>query len=179
MLEIQFYCRPSESGTVRVRYDPSVDFASRLSDADKRAVESNWASLIKADASLWGPAELGTLVDASDGNLRYGRASYDIWRAAHDMRGQNNLSQRIFDELKISSVGVAVATSDGKVLVHEKPAGAPAGGRLDSSANGFCELKDGQLDFDISAREKLQRELGIESSDLTRLELRGVHSASD
>ncbi len=178
MPEIQIYYTQHGPGNATINYDPSIDFANRLTDADKRLIESNWARIKKANSSLW-PGELGTLIDSENGNLRYGRTSYDVWRAAHDMLGQDTLSQILYNELRVSSVGIVVMTRDEKILVLEKPTGFPAEGKLDSSANGFCEVKNGKLDFDAAAREKLERELGMASGDIRKLGLRGVHSASD
>lgn len=162
---------------IKPNYDPQNDFLRILTEPDRQKIELNWEETLKR-AKIW-RGELGSLVDTQEGNLQYAKTDYGVWRAiaSPDLpREYVTLSDLAYDKFRVSSVGVAVETIDGKVIVHRKPDNVPAGGKLDSSANGFCEVKNGKLDFEQSAYEKLERELRLTKGDILNLELRGVHS---
>ena len=179
MERIQFFYTPMDLSRVQVRpnYDPQNDFLRILTESDRQKIELNWKEALKR-TQIW-RGELGSLVDTQEGNLQYAKTDYGVWRAiaSPDLHPEyTTLSDLAYDKFRVSSVGIAVETIDGKVIVHRKPDNVPAGGKLDSSANGFCEVKNGQLDFGQAAYEKLERELKLTKEEILNLELRGVHS---
>ena len=179
MKEIQFYYTPRDLQKVRpsVIYRPDGSFLSRLTARDKQIIEENWKRFSQKRGFYRG--KLGTLWDTQNNTLTFCDADYGIWRAAEDTRAQRSLSDFVYNNFRVSSLGIAVLTSDNKILVQERSQAITVGGMLDSSAAGFCGVEDGSLNPEKSLEEKLNRELNLTPAQFGTPELRGIHSAVD
>lgn len=162
--------------SVEVDYSASRNYGDALGASERLAIARHWQAITAKDTRLT-DNDLGTLVSTEAGRLVYDRTSYSTYRGIVDLQ-LHTAPHSAASRLRVSSVGVAVRTSDKKIVVQQRPEGLTAGGKYDSSAAGFCIVKDGVLDFDSAAYEKLERELGIDKRTAL-LRTIGVHTAED
>ena len=124
---------------------------------------------------------MGTLWETTDGLFEYLPTSFREYYAMERAQRENPSELRnLVRTFRVSSVGAAVETADGKIVVQRRASDLPVAPRLlDSSAAGLCAARYDRLHFEDVIRDKLREELGIMADDIAQLALTGVHSATD
>lgn len=87
------------------------------------------------------------------------------------------LSSQAHDKMRVAAVGVALRTSDDRVLVHMRSNEAHSAGIMDSSCAGLMHIYDGSLDLLKDIQEKYTRELGISPEEIKVLGVTDIHSS--
>ena len=162
ILPIEFY-----SAMPEIRLDRSRSIEGLLTIDEKIDIDTNWSARVKEGhfdselGSLWG----------NDGCLRYISMLYKTYDYASSRQGNG---ERVNDALRVyarpSAVCITLATVDEKIIVQKRAGNIFAAGKLDCSAAGVCQIKDGRLDFYKHSLEKIKRELNLGPEDFTMFE---------
>lgn len=159
---------------------------------DRLFVETFWKGTIKKEnPCAWSEShDLATLVEISGDPFRslvpgiqVCTTEFKDYVAIMRSSGMQPrpMSRALYDAMRVVAVGAALRTSDGKVLVHRRSAEAThAPNRIDCSCAGLCHLTpERQIDIVTDLAEKLQRELGMDFSELSAIGLTGIHSSAE
>jgi hypothetical protein len=171
--EILFLDRDPGGIDAQFGYRDSMGFRGTCLPGEGDLIERLWE---KRPEGRYNGA-LATLWHADPPRYDYIETDYMTYHALAGHPGEFEGVPR--ERLRISSVGGAVITGDGKVCVQERPEGYLAAGLWDSAAAGFCTVSDGKLDFEAAIRSKLERELGLGARDLESITPTAVFSSSD
>ncbi len=149
-----------------------------ISEEDWRLINQNWEHFERLG---FYSGQLGTLYSTENGKNTYHPTEYKINVALAQPHDPNlKLSDILYYAHRVSAVGIAVITADGKILVQRRPEHLMAGNYLDSIA-GYAEVKlnsanrtvdeNGIFDFDRVMHEKIVSELYIPASQEQRAEI--------
>ena len=165
--------RPFESTLIEGRLE-GTDLSINVLPAERQHIEQLWPSAVERGAYST-PGALGSLWDSSNPtDLRFRPTDYKSYFAACASR-----DVRLHEAMRVSSVAAAVRTRDEKYVIHRRPTTAThLPSVLDCSAAGLCHAgADGRLDFVGALREKLRRELSIDTPQVEAIHGTGIHSA--
>lgn len=160
-----------------------ADLEPLLTDVDRTALELEWASLTQTHPGIFSkPKGLGSLYDTSSLPVLFYRSTDFKTYVSTSRRADYGtpLSDNIQNTMRVSAVGCAVTLADGSVLVHRRPNNAThVPDKYDAGVAGLVHVQPGNtLDFVQALQTKFARELKIDPSYLTTLQLLSVHSGS-
>ena len=176
MGDIKFYCFEANnlSDVIASPIRLEGDYGDFLNNKDQEIFRQIWQ---ERKNGQW-DGRLGNFWDTQGAlsfigiNFRH----YDVISATISLP-QRPLSENLYDLSRASSVGVALYTSDKKLVVQRRGDNILAAGLLDCSAAGMCNLKEGDLEFEEFLRVRMETELGLKRSDLIEVSPTNVHDA--
>ena len=178
MVRIEFYQVDDDPRELvsKVKYDTSRSLADLFLQKEHAVMDQFWSERGK---DLW-DNPLGNLWDTQD-SITY----IDTRFRFYDALGSTNSLQdkpfreELYEKSRAASVGIAVTTRDGYVVVQRRSLGSLlAPDKLDSSAAGMVVAKEEELDFNGIAIAKTCKELAVHESQVS-LVATGIHSSSD
>lgn len=186
---IQYFYKPktpvpatSVTGVVKDR-DLSDARIKHLNSRDRTLLDEEWEKVQQEQPNVFSkPKGLGSLYDTSSfPTLYYATTDFKTYVATSRLADRGiDVSSSLEQTLRISSVGCAVTLIDGSVLVHKRPDTAThVAGKYDSGVAGLAHVRpDNTLDFVYALKSKFVRELTVDPSTLTDMQLLSVHSGS-
>ena len=179
MIEIQLYNRnlKPEELLEQVTYDSTQSFERLLDISDHQEMEKIWK---QRKENQWDSA-LGNLWDTSQGQIVYTETNFRYYDALAFTNNWENRSftSQLYEYSRASSVGVVLETGDEMIVIQRRKAGLLAGGRLDPSVAGVCVIKEGKLNLQRTALERILKELSLSPEEIYELVPTGLHSSSD
>ncbi len=183
MSGIEYYFRPDEPLPLdKINITVSnEDFSEKITQSDRENVLFDWevSKKEKGDKIFSSPRGLALLYSSSGGSSELITTEFMAYLALRNDKGKK-LSRFFYENMRIVAVGGVLKSSDGKVLIHRRANNeAYSKGVLDASVAGLCQLKDGKIDFESVINEKLEREIGISSSEIKSIKFIGIHSSRE
>jgi hypothetical protein len=179
MIEIQLYNRDlkPEELLEQVTYDSSQHFEELLSISDQQEIDKIWE---ERKRNQWDNS-LGNLWDTSQGQIVYTETNFRYYDTLGFTNNWENkpFNFQLYEYSRASSVGVVLETGDEIVIIQRRKAGLLAGGKLDPSVAGICVIKEGKLDLQRTALERILQELSLSPEEIYGLIPTGLHSSSD
>lgn len=163
------------------------DFSEFLSKEELKKVDEHWSNQMitcdylnaerirvgkKSQIISSKPQSFVSLIDTHNG-FNWVTTEYKMYHASTE------LEIPILELMRVGSIGGAVKSIDGSVIVHKRSKDAGHVPNLyDSSVGGFCVLQNGELNPANSLYQKLARELKITPEEVEDYCLTDVHHAS-
>lgn len=184
MKKIQFFYKPEnpvDYNTLKVEVKGN-DLSDILNEEDRDIRNDIWGKLVKERGSkvFSRPGGLGCLTDISNNNLIFRPTDFMTYVATSTSYGtETELSQKVYDNMKISAVGGTLKLADDLVFIHRRSMNVThARGMLDSSVAGLAHIdSNGKIDFQKALLEKLQRELKLKDEEIKKIQLTGLHNS--
>ncbi|MDO8563584.1 MAG: hypothetical protein Q7R87_01095 [Nanoarchaeota archaeon] len=153
------------------------DFSNFMSDRDKRVVNQEWARLKTENPRVFS-GKFGCLYDSQNGIFRFMPTKFKDYVTISKTFEHQSLSKKLYHNMRIGAVGAFLELKNGEIFVHRRSQKAThCAGFLDSSCAGLIQVEDGMMNLENSLMIKVNRELGINKSEVEILGVTGVHSS--
>jgi hypothetical protein len=146
-------------------------FSADFSQQDTEKIEHRWAGIQKERPEVFSrPGSLASLAHIAHDSCLFRPTEFKEYAAVQQDVSRRELSGRLYENMRVASVGGVVRLSDGYVVVQRRADHLLAEpGKLDSGCAGFAMVKDGTLDFEDAVLSKLKQELNLTLADTTRV----------
>lgn len=183
MNRIRFYFKPDKPVDCQ-NIETKVlkkEFLEIFGKKDYEEIERIWEKLKKerGNAIFSRPNRLGSLYDTQNGIFSYKPTDFKTYLAATNSYADKLLSQAVYNNMRISSVGGVVRLADGNIFVHRRSKKVThVKDYIDSSVAGLAAIDSiGNINFKAAILEKLERELKIVQSEIKSLRVSAVHES--
>ncbi len=156
-------------------------FSQFLSDNDKAIIEREWVKVKKKNPkAFYNENGNGSLHDTTNNTLTFFPTDFRVYVAGPRTSASGEMSQKFYSNMRIASIGAVVRGKDGKLCVHQRsPGETHVPNAWDSSVAGIARARKNSngssIDTKVDLYEKLDREIGIQPTEISRLGVSGVH----
>ncbi len=181
--DIRFLFKPKNPvpyGNVKVNV-AGENFSRLLTEKDRKIVGEEWGVLKsrKGNRAYSRPDGVGSLHGASANKFTFRPTEFRVSSSAYLTYPRRTMSAKVYDRMRVSAVACMVVLGNRMFAVQKRSGMVTLGeGLLDSSAAGYAKIKNGTIDFEAAAFEKLSRELGISRKMVKSIGLCAVHSSA-
>ena len=156
-------------------------FSQFLSDKDRAIIEREWAKVKSENPkAFYNENGNGSLHNTTNNVLTFLPTDFHVYVAAPRTSEKMEMSQDFYDNMRIASIGAVVRGKDSKLCVHQRsPGETHVPNAWDSSVAGIARIRKNSRRIsiypEIDLYEKLDREIGIQPAEISRLGISGVH----
>jgi hypothetical protein len=184
---IEIYWKPVEPvdvDQIRAEVDMSRDFPEHYEPGDVGKLVDNWDKLHEHQRKHGQPESFSTdrylasLVSVSGGVAHFvPTGGFWTYNGVSRNTADDSFANPDLYDMRVSSVGALVESTDGTFPVHRRPDDAShVPGVYDCSAAGLAPIKEGRIDFVSAIMTKLKRELELKDADIRSITTTSLHS---
>ena len=153
-----------------------------FTEGDRSEVERIWQDVVaeRGDSVFSEPKTRGTLYDTTRESSTFRTTDFKTYLAVTQSHKERTLSEGVYRNMRVSAVGGALVTQDGKVFIHKRSKNAThVPNAWDSSVAGRADVDGATIDFEKTIYGALRRELKIVQAEINQVRITGLHTAHD